>query len=82
MKKRLMEGKIISKCEKGRKSFWEDRGIDIRETEEGGGERERTLEDVIWKDKEEQRKERWEKIRKTNFCRWYKGKRRRNSRIF
>jgi len=31
--------------------------------EEGEGERERIFEDLIWKDKEEQKKERWERIR-------------------
>jgi len=43
MKKGLMDGKVISEWEKGRKRFWEDRGIDIREIEEGRGERERIL---------------------------------------
>jgi len=72
MKKRLMETKIISEWKKGRKKFWEDRGIDIREIEEGRSQKERIFEDVIWKDKEEQRKERWENIREAKSCRWYK----------
>jgi len=30
------------------------------------------FEKLMWKDKKEQRKKRWEKIREAKFCRWYK----------
>jgi len=64
MKKSFMEGKVISKWEKGRKKFWEKRGIEIREAERRRGEEERLFEELIWKDKEEQRGKR---IREAKF---------------
>jgi len=46
MKKRLTGGRIKSEWEKERENFWENRGIDIREIEEGRDGSGRILEEV------------------------------------
>jgi len=51
--KRLTGGRIKSGWEKERENFWENRGIDIGEIEEGRDGNGRIFEEVLWKDKEE-----------------------------
>jgi len=72
MKKRIKEGKASTEWEKGRIRFWENKGIGIEEIEVRGMEEVGIIEELIYKDKAEQRIERWERIREGKFCKWYK----------
>jgi len=58
MRKRFKEGKTCAEWENGRRRFWENRGIRIEEIEERGMEEVVLFEELIRKDKEEQRRER------------------------
>jgi len=72
MKKRFKEGKTRAEWENGRRRFWKNRGIRIEEIEDKGMEEVGIFEELIRKDKEEQRRERWERIKEGRFCKWYK----------
>lgn len=54
----------------GRKKFFEERGIGIKEWENREGEG--LVEELMKRDKKKQRKERWERIRNSKFNKWYK----------
>lgn len=66
------ERKGTSEWERERREFWEEKGLGLEEVKrrrEGGG-----LEfgEIIRKDKESQGVERWEKIGKSSYNRWYR----------
>ncbi|XP_071581079.1 uncharacterized protein [Temnothorax nylanderi] len=72
LKGREKEGRVGSSWERERGGFFEDRGVGLEELErlrEDGDEWHRKL---FRGDKETQRKERWEKIEKSDYNRWYK----------
>jgi len=72
MKKRFKESKTSGEWENSRRRFWEDRGMSLEEAEESGTEEAERFEDLLRKDKEVQRSERWERIREGKYCKWYK----------
>lgn len=72
MIKRFRKEKVVSEWEKGRKKFFEEKGLGIEEWENKKGEGEGLVEELMKRDKEEQRKERWERIRNSKYNKWYK----------
>lgn len=61
----------MSGWERERKQFFEERGVGIKEWERKWREGEIRFEKVEERDREKQRKERWEKIRNSRYNRWY-----------
>lgn len=68
IKERGKKGKGLSKWEKERKGYFVERGVDWERIEEEGI----NLEDLMKKDKELQRKEKWEIIRELMYNGLYK----------
>ena len=64
MKERFKEGRVRSNWEEERKKFFEKREITIEEVERKREEGEEWYGELERKDKEKQRKERWERIKK------------------
>ncbi|KMQ86940.1 hypothetical protein RF55_13934, partial [Lasius niger] len=56
----------------GRRKFFEDKGIKIEEAERRRGEGEIWFGELVARDREEQRKERWKKIGESKYNKWYK----------
>jgi hypothetical protein len=65
-------GQAKSGWEQERKEFLEERGMRLVEREGKRVEEVGWFEELMKKDKEGQRKERWEKIREARYNRWYK----------
>ncbi|KMQ91217.1 hypothetical protein RF55_8945 [Lasius niger] len=72
MRERWKEGKTGSSWEMGRRKFFEDKGIKIEEVERRRGEGEMWFGELLARDREEQRKERWKKIGESKYNKWYK----------
>lgn len=68
MWKRSMEGKGRSKWEEERKKFFKDRAEEIERRDEGG----MWFGELINKDREEQKLERWQRKGESRYNRWYK----------
>ncbi|XP_070525967.1 nucleolar protein 58-like [Cardiocondyla obscurior] len=71
MKERAREGKTSGKWEKEREEFFERLGWTLERIEERREEEGMRGEEIVVKDKELQRKERWEKIRMGKFNKDY-----------
>lgn len=72
MKERSRRGMIRSRWENERKEFFEERGVRIQEVEEMREVEKDWFKELEKRDKERQRRERWEKIGESNYNRWYK----------
>jgi len=68
---KALRGKELSEWERERSQFFKDRGIEIREWERKRERGEIEFEEIDIRDKERQREERWERINKAKFNRWY-----------
>lgn len=71
MRERIKKGAKLSKWEKKRKEFFEKRGRGMIEVEERKEEK-FDFREIEEKDREEQRKERWNKILGSRYNKWYR----------
>ncbi|XP_071572942.1 uncharacterized protein [Temnothorax nylanderi] len=72
LKGREKEGRAGSSWEREREGFFEERGVGLKELERLREEGDGWHRKLVGVDKETQRKERWEKIEKSDYNRWYK----------
>ncbi|XP_071568694.1 uncharacterized protein [Temnothorax nylanderi] len=72
LKGREKEGRAGSSWEREREGFLEERGVGLKELERLREEGDGWHRKLVGGDKETQRKERWEKIEKSDYNRWYK----------
>jgi len=71
IKDRAVKRKVLSGWERERSQFFDDRGIEVQEWEEKRGRGEIEFEEIDRRDSERQKEERWERIRKARFSKWY-----------
>ena len=72
MREKASEGKTGSNWEKERREYFEEKGWRTEEVERRREEGSGWLGEILKKDVEEQRKERWEKIVRLEYNSWYK----------
>jgi len=67
MRDRMLRGRELSEWEKEREQFFRERGVEWREWEGKRVREEARFQELEEKDKELQKEERWEKIRKARY---------------
>lgn len=72
IKERRRKGKTNSDWEKEREGFFEKRGVSLEDMERGREEEGVWFGEMEKKEREKQRKERWEKIKGSQYNTWYK----------
>lgn len=72
MKERYRKGKTKSRWEEERKDFFGSRKMRLEEIERRREEEETWIEEIENREKDRQRRERWEKIKESKYNRWYK----------
>jgi len=73
MRVRRGEGKELSGWEKEREAYGEEKGVSMRTWEREGEEGIGGFGEIENKEREVQRRERWEKIEDSRYNKWYKG---------
>lgn len=71
MKERAKEDRANSDWEKGRRKFFEDRGIRVEKMERRCGAGELEYRELENRDRQRQEEERWKKIGDSKYSRWY-----------
>jgi len=73
IRERFRDKRILTGWEREREKFFEERGIKREEVEEKSrGKENCKISNLEERDKEKQRKERWEKIKDSKYNKWYK----------
>lgn len=71
MKRKIREGRELTRWEEERRKFFEDRGKEVKEMEEKRERGEEVYEGWEQRDRETQREERCERIRDLRYNKWY-----------
>jgi len=71
MRDRILRGRELSEWEKEREQFFRERGVEWREWEGKRMREEARFQELEEKDKEMQKEEKWERIRKARYNKWY-----------
>ncbi|XP_053989994.1 uncharacterized protein LOC128882420 [Hylaeus volcanicus] len=69
---RAVRGRVLGEWEEERREFWERKGWSIGEVEEWRDEGRLRGEEIVRREKEVQREERWRKIMESRYNTWYK----------